>query len=149
MDMQSTVMKTVVSTPELLETILLHLDMTTLLVSAQRVSRQWMSVIRASPKIQQALFFRSISSPSETLQFCLSSSEDDYVYVNEVFHSQNSLLVKHFGSVFFSRNGRGRFFYCHADVFTDLPWWAHAATNGEIDAEAALRRWRFIQTGAS
>lgn len=45
MDMQSTVKETVVSTPELLEAILLHLDMTTLLVLAQRFSRQWLGDI--------------------------------------------------------------------------------------------------------
>ncbi|PLB46120.1 hypothetical protein P170DRAFT_512694 [Aspergillus steynii IBT 23096] len=43
--------------PELMEQILLHLDMRTLLTSA-RVCSSWNTVIRDSPKIQTALFFR-------------------------------------------------------------------------------------------
>ncbi|KAI1323467.1 hypothetical protein F5Y16DRAFT_403376 [Xylariaceae sp. FL0255] len=43
---------------ELLENILNHVDMKTLLVSAQRVSRFWCHVIRQSPRLQQALFLK-------------------------------------------------------------------------------------------
>ncbi|KAJ5995143.1 hypothetical protein N7481_002120 [Penicillium waksmanii] len=49
----------VLTTPELLEIILLHLDIRTLLVSAQRVCQTWKVLIQTSPAIQQALFFRS------------------------------------------------------------------------------------------
>ncbi|KAJ6437377.1 Zinc finger, CCHC-type [Purpureocillium lavendulum] len=45
-------------TTELLEQILLHLDMQTLLVSATRACRQWNSLIAASPLLQKALFLR-------------------------------------------------------------------------------------------
>ncbi|KAJ6114897.1 hypothetical protein N7486_000675 [Penicillium sp. IBT 16267x] len=48
----------VLSTPELLEIILLHLDTRTLLVSAQRVCQTWTVLIQTSPAIQQALFFQ-------------------------------------------------------------------------------------------
>ncbi|KAJ5635159.1 uncharacterized protein N7484_008472 [Penicillium longicatenatum] len=48
----------VLTTPELLEIILLHLDTRTLLVSAQRVCQTWTALIQSSPAIQQALFFR-------------------------------------------------------------------------------------------
>lgn len=48
----------VLTTPELLEIILLHPDIRTLLVSAQRVCQTWKVLIQTSPAIQQALFFR-------------------------------------------------------------------------------------------
>lgn len=149
MDGQSTAMETTISTPELLEALLLSLDMTTVLVSTQRVSRQWLGVIMASPKIQQALFFRPISTPSRPLQSCSSSREDGLFYVEQVRHLHNPLLVKHFGSIFFSHKDRGHLWLCRADAFANQPWWADA-TNGEIDdAEAAFRRRRFTQSGAS
>ncbi|KAJ5387907.1 hypothetical protein N7509_010448 [Penicillium cosmopolitanum] len=49
----------VFNTPELFEIILLHLDIRTLLVSAQRVCQTWTVLVQTSPAIQQALFFRS------------------------------------------------------------------------------------------
>lgn len=61
--MSSKAIEAVLLTPELLEIILLHLDMTTLLVSAQRVSRHWLCVIAGSTKLQQALFFKPIAPP--------------------------------------------------------------------------------------
>lgn len=48
---------TVFTTVELLESILLHLDMRSLLTSAIRVSRQWRDVIQGSKYLQRALFF--------------------------------------------------------------------------------------------
>ncbi|KAJ5171955.1 hypothetical protein N7492_004548 [Penicillium capsulatum] len=50
---------TVCDIPELLELILLHLDLRTLLTTAQSTCRAWTSLIRNSPRIQQALFFAS------------------------------------------------------------------------------------------
>ncbi|RAH51111.1 uncharacterized protein BO95DRAFT_319387, partial [Aspergillus brunneoviolaceus CBS 621.78] len=44
--------------PEILEKILLGLDMKTLLLST-RVCRAWNALIRSSPSIQKALFFRA------------------------------------------------------------------------------------------
>jgi hypothetical protein len=49
----------VLTTPELLEQILLGLDIRTLLVSAQRVCSKWHSMITESPSLQCALFFRA------------------------------------------------------------------------------------------
>ncbi|KAJ5423638.1 hypothetical protein N7491_008854 [Penicillium cf. griseofulvum] len=43
---------------ELLENILLHTDMRTLLTSAQRVSRTWSTMIKTSVKLQESLFFK-------------------------------------------------------------------------------------------
>ncbi|OCL15321.1 hypothetical protein AOQ84DRAFT_49271 [Glonium stellatum] len=57
----------VLDTPELLESILLHLPLQDLLHS-QRVSRQFHAAITSSPSIQQALFLRAKrrkSSPNE------------------------------------------------------------------------------------
>lgn len=50
------------ATPELLESILLHVDMRTLLVSAQRVCRGWKDLISTSPQLQQVLFLQGDSS---------------------------------------------------------------------------------------
>lgn len=51
-------MTRVLATPELLECVLLHLDMRTLLVSAQRACRVWHELIATSPALQEALFFK-------------------------------------------------------------------------------------------
>ncbi|KAK1831545.1 hypothetical protein QBC39DRAFT_434056 [Podospora conica] len=48
----------VFSTPELVESILVHLDMRTLLTTAQRISRTFLAIITASPRLQRTLFFR-------------------------------------------------------------------------------------------
>ncbi|KAK0730291.1 hypothetical protein B0H67DRAFT_561219 [Lasiosphaeris hirsuta] len=53
----------VASTPELLEMILLELDMRTLITSAQRVDRNWSQTIKASPRLQQALYFAPARKP--------------------------------------------------------------------------------------
>ncbi|KAF4169062.1 hypothetical protein CNMCM6936_009659 [Aspergillus lentulus] len=50
----------VLSAPELLEYILLYLDIQSLLTSAQRVCHSWARLIQASPRLQQALFFKPI-----------------------------------------------------------------------------------------
>ncbi|GIC91570.1 F-box domain protein [Aspergillus udagawae] len=50
----------VLSTPELLEYVLLYLDVQSLLTSAQRVCRSWTRLIQTSPRLQQALFFKPI-----------------------------------------------------------------------------------------
>jgi hypothetical protein len=48
--------------PELLENILSGVDMLTLLVSAQRVSRVWNDLIKSSSSLQQKLSFNSATS---------------------------------------------------------------------------------------
>lgn len=53
-------MDVAVGIAELLEAVLLELDMRTLLVSAQRVSKHWHAVIKHSPRIQQALFYTPV-----------------------------------------------------------------------------------------
>lgn len=55
-------MEAVKSVPELLEAILLELDLRTLLSSAQRVSRQWHTLIKESPALQEALFFKPMKN---------------------------------------------------------------------------------------
>ncbi|KAJ5458132.1 hypothetical protein N7475_009520 [Penicillium sp. IBT 31633x] len=47
---------------ELLENILLHTDMKTLLTSAQRVSLAWNTMIKTSARLQESLFFRASKS---------------------------------------------------------------------------------------
>ncbi|KAK6216401.1 GCR1-dependent translation factor 1 [Pestalotiopsis sp. IQ-011] len=51
-------MTRVLATPELLECVLQHLDMRTLLVSAQCACRVWHELIATSPALQEALFFK-------------------------------------------------------------------------------------------
>lgn len=51
------------STPELVQEMLLQLDLRTLLTSAQLVCRQWFDIIATSPTLQQALHLKP-SRPS-------------------------------------------------------------------------------------
>lgn len=46
------------TTPEILETILLHLDLASILTSAQRVCHSWRDLITTSPSLQQHLYFQ-------------------------------------------------------------------------------------------
>lgn len=55
---KSAPMRQVLQTSELLECVLLHLDMQTLLVSAQLACRAWRHLVSTSPALQTALFFR-------------------------------------------------------------------------------------------
>lgn len=48
--------ETVFTIPELLESILLNLDLRTLLTTAQSTCRTWTTLIKTSPRLQQALF---------------------------------------------------------------------------------------------
>ncbi|KAB8259873.1 hypothetical protein BDV32DRAFT_138602 [Aspergillus pseudonomiae] len=73
-----------ISTTELLEQILLHLDMQTLLVSAIRVCRAWNSLITTSPRLQRALFL-------------LPEDDRDASNTNTII---NPLLAKHFPPFF-------------------------------------------------
>lgn len=54
----------VLSTPELLESIFLHLDPRTLLTTAQLISPAFLAVTTSSSRLQRTLFFRP--SPSTT-----------------------------------------------------------------------------------
>jgi hypothetical protein len=109
----------VLSTPELLESILTHLPPSTLL-STHLVSRHFHHTITSSPTLQQALFFRPAASPEWSL---------------------NSLLRKHFLPFFVApgtrwTKGSARTFGC----LQILPWAKSALTK-----EAFLRKeasWR-------
>ncbi|KAK8128997.1 F-box domain-containing protein [Apiospora sp. TS-2023a] len=61
--MTSRSQRDVLGTTELLQNILLHLDLQTLLVSSQLVDRRWRDLIRDSAALQQALFFRGVPEP--------------------------------------------------------------------------------------
>jgi hypothetical protein len=50
--------------PEIIEAILARLPPRDLLVNAQRVNHTWNAIIKSSPRIQQALFFESLSRNS-------------------------------------------------------------------------------------
>lgn len=51
--------------PELLEMILLHLDMRSLLTSAMGVCRKWRDLIRTSPSLRRALYFDADKTANE------------------------------------------------------------------------------------
>ncbi|KAL4966618.1 uncharacterized protein BDV14DRAFT_198741 [Aspergillus stella-maris] len=95
--------------PEILELILLQLDMTDLLVAAQRVSSYWLTTIRNSPRLQQALFFDPVSSPAKPKELydlpdsmTRGESAIPEPYCTRLRVSINPLLEKHFGGVFFN-----------------------------------------------
>jgi hypothetical protein len=100
-------MESVLYISELLEAILLHLDMTTLLVSAPRVSKTWHSVMIASPAIQQALYFKPI--PITTSRKSAHGPEGCQVHgwdptsdkEDETRPVLNPLLAKYFRCCFF------------------------------------------------
>lgn len=140
----------VLGRPELLELILCHLDMTTLLVMAQRVSTWWQSVISSSPALQMHLFYK----PDERRRRAREATgqgftPDDF----------NPLLVAKFGRFFFDPPGVRR---TTMSFYADLPWatgvpmpthippntrsksWAETV---EDQRHAALRR--FTRPGAS
>ncbi|EXA53487.1 hypothetical protein FOQG_07461 [Fusarium oxysporum f. sp. raphani 54005] len=112
-------MTRILAVPELLELILLHLDMKTLLVSASRVCRHWAAIIGESPRIQQALFFQPVSSAGarRPQSFTL-----------------NPLLVEKFGRCFFDID-RKYTYLRRADSFLRLPW----APEGAIKAQGEAR----------
>lgn len=102
-------MDAVVDSVELLETVLLELDMTTLLVSAQRVSKHWHAIIAHSPRLQQALFFRPAGP---------RGSEHSPPVIND-------LLSRKFGKFFFQVDED--FTYLHrSSAFSKLPWATNA-----------------------
>ncbi|KAH8690815.1 hypothetical protein BGW36DRAFT_389379 [Talaromyces proteolyticus] len=55
---------TALGSPEILEQILLHLDMRSLLTSAQRVCQAWHNLTTQSPSLQKHLFFKPETSPT-------------------------------------------------------------------------------------
>ncbi|POR38149.1 Uncharacterized protein TPAR_01665 [Tolypocladium paradoxum] len=110
-------MERVLNLPELLEAILLHVDMTTLLVSVSRVNRSWNAVVSTSPALQQALYFRPVPSDgrAEVMWDPMSEAEDS------ARPALNPLLVAKFGSCFFDFGptyGYGR----RAESFYTMPW---------------------------
>ncbi|KAI0197546.1 F-box domain-containing protein [Astrocystis sublimbata] len=97
-------MDRVVCILELLELILLHLDMGTLLVSALRVSKMWNALINTSIALQRALYF----------QPALPSSQSDTTSQPVV----NPLLKQRFGNCFFDN---GVTYGYRANMFYMIP----------------------------
>ena len=143
----SRAMADALSVPELLESILLHVDMATLLVSASRVNKHWMRTIRSSPKLQQKLFFR----PGPTSEEHASDSRTPVT---------NPLLAKMFGKCFFDTEGT-RGLYHRSSSFQDLAWSGGriklipldrsrpGTANIDEGSVAAASRRRFTRSGAS
>lgn len=75
-------MEIVLNTPELLESILLHVDIATLLLSALRVSKLWHTFIEASVRLQQALFFAPVSGSAAVT---MTSTTPPYNWEEEAY----------------------------------------------------------------
>ncbi|KAJ4419063.1 hypothetical protein N0V82_005186 [Gnomoniopsis sp. IMI 355080] len=84
----------VLTTPELLEPILLGLDMRSLLTSALRVCRQWRDVIQASRSLQRALFFEC----DEKQQLPAEGQHDEEVTFNPLLVEMFPLLFDFAGA---------------------------------------------------
>ncbi|PLB53484.1 hypothetical protein P170DRAFT_435112 [Aspergillus steynii IBT 23096] len=171
--MPSTAAETALSTPELLEAILLELDMATLLVSAQRVDRYWFGLISASIRLQQALYFKPVPSYSKPPSAYITKDDrwlkngpwmKDNPWFLDWFHSResqnelmaflNPLLFKHFGSLFFDISCWSKF--CKPYQFAmDMPWWAddHGSSQScdelNLPVELLPRQKAFTRSGAS
>ncbi|KAI0017472.1 hypothetical protein F4780DRAFT_594252 [Xylariomycetidae sp. FL0641] len=110
--------------PEILEAILLHLDMTTLLVSAPRVNRMWEALIRNSIPVQQALYFwpidarRAKSGPDSSLE---PGDDKNELYGYKYPSTLNPLLLKWFGDLFFETGGNGEDIGNYSK-FGSMPW---------------------------
>ncbi|KAI4864052.1 hypothetical protein F4820DRAFT_449366 [Hypoxylon rubiginosum] len=55
--------------PELLENILVNLPVCDLLFNAQRVSKEWKSIVKRSPRIQKTLFMKSSQTSQDENQY--------------------------------------------------------------------------------
>ncbi|KAH6697346.1 F-box domain-containing protein [Plectosphaerella plurivora] len=142
--------ESVLDRTELLELILLQLDMSTLLVSAQRVNTYWHSVIASSPALQQHLFFR----PDERRRRASESAGHGIATTDF-----NPLLIAKFGRCFFDPQGVGirqtaMSFYASMPLAAQVPLPTNAARNSrerpktvEDLRHAAMRR--FTRPGAS
>ncbi|KAL4950224.1 hypothetical protein BDW69DRAFT_187563 [Aspergillus filifer] len=134
--------------PEILELILLKMNMTDLLVAAQRVNSYWLATIRNSPRLQQALFFEPVSSPANPQELynlpdsmSRGGSPIPEPYCTRLWVSINPLLRKHFGRMFFNLTNVREFY--HWEYFMQqiaLPRQLDLR-RGSID-EACKARWR-------
>lgn len=91
------------STFELLEAILLHVDMRTLVVSAQRVCTRWHAVISNSTPLQRHLFFAPI--PRDPIAAGQGGDNDNgtntaHPYPSKAPFIQNPLLKRAFPCLF-------------------------------------------------
>lgn len=133
-------MQSVFTTTEILEAILLYLDMTTLLVTASRVSKTWNNVIATSPAIQRALYFRPISREACQASECSLDgstlphwdSEPDAGDV--ALPILNPLLVKKFGPCFFDF-GSTYGYHRRSSSFYKLPWTKRSPKEAERAGE--------------
>ncbi|KAI6092853.1 hypothetical protein F4821DRAFT_223422 [Hypoxylon rubiginosum] len=133
-------MEAALSIPELLEAILLHLDMATLLVSATRVSKAWQTVINTSISIQRALYFEPIPTDAQSYDqkvfpkpcvYSASARETRYPIINP-------LLKKRFGHCFFD-TGEFYGYIFRANSFYSMPWRPNSSRNSQAMTVDDLR----------
>ncbi|TDZ39310.1 hypothetical protein CTRI78_v010607 [Colletotrichum trifolii] len=147
--------------PELLESILAQLDITTLLVSASRVSKRWKALMDESPAVQQALFFSPI--------LCFGDARDEdqghRTASEQPIRRINPLLARKFDKCFFDF-GPTYAFHRRANSFYELSWsprptkivqeiwggWSQSRPEEMDDEKAALQKAyneSFTRKGAS
>lgn len=123
---------------ELLVEILSYTDMTFLLCVAPSIDKYWNTVVCHTPKLQQILFFKPIVAPQDSKLIFTRNPRKVYSSDPErVFVEMNSLLLKHFGKVFFEA-GQPPYFRLKSSIaaFRDhLPW-----SSGELDGNAKPER---------
>ncbi|KAK1621775.1 F-box domain-containing protein [Colletotrichum phormii] len=165
----------VLAIPELLESILVQVDMRTLLVSASRVSKTWKAFMDGSTAVQQALFFKPVSVDiSRAVIHGLEDGDFSSIPDQGAMPSHttgdrliNPLLAEKFDKCFFDF---GPTYSCQrrANSFYELPWskspepiqtvqeywggWSQIKP-AELDDEAARyqdeARTRFTRRGAT
>ncbi|OCK73612.1 hypothetical protein K432DRAFT_430496 [Lepidopterella palustris CBS 459.81] len=124
----------VLSTPELLEIILLALDTRSLLL-AQRISTHFLAVITLSPRIQHKLFFRPRPVSSKLFPHHISPSPSPSTETSWIL---NPLLALHFPLFFLPKHPSSWYDLPTYDSFGLLPW-----------AESEELRERFMRPEAS
>ncbi|KAF7594155.1 hypothetical protein BBP40_010004 [Aspergillus hancockii] len=123
MDGSITAAQRVLFTPELLETILLDLDLRTLLTSAQRTCRAWINLIRDSIALQRALYF-TLASESRSPEKVL-----------------NPLLVDAFPAFFRMPENEAAYRYQSNGLLSDTRMFKHPETQPSfLRKEASWRR---------
>ncbi|KAF6832692.1 F-box domain-containing protein [Colletotrichum musicola] len=118
-------MDIVLAIPELLESILVHVDMKTLLVSAPRVCKAWKATMDESPAVQQTLFFKPVGIAVSPGPIHSPPESDDEVKAGEQERTKaviiNPLLAAKFNKCFFDF-GPTYSFHRRANSFYEMPW---------------------------
>ena len=107
---------------ELLEAVLLHVDMKTLLISAIRVNKTWNQLINTSPQLQKLLYFQPMTQNAASRLPPVPLSLD----IGPDSPRLNPLLLQTFGRYFFDFSETYGFWRTATALYA-LPWTSSAA----------------------